>query len=331
MRTDGIGDLVFFLKYLDVLKRLYPESPFFLVARNETVGIVPRELFDATVYFRYLAYRWNYFYRLLVLSRIHHLSADTAIYASYHRQHIGDELTLLSGASDTIAFAGNDEIIHPEMRKVNDRYYSRLVPTEDHIPEAVKYRALLKEIGSGDSIEVPSSSKSLIGAERKSQGRLSTPYFVIGPGGSASIRRWPAERFATLMEALITKTEHEAVIVGNKNDRQTVECILQKMSSPAHVLIDRSLAEVVGVIESAKFFIGNESGLLHIAANLGTPALGILGGGHFTRYFPYGSARIVSHKLPCYECNWKCPFPEPYCLTNITVEDVLKEIQHVLP
>jgi len=101
------------------------------------------------------------------------------------------------------------------------------------------------------------------------------------------------------------------------------------MKHPVELIFDLPLRSVAEVIGNASFFVGNESGLLHIAATLGVPAVGIMGGGHFSRYFPYGSARIVSHQLACFECNWRCPFPEPYCLTHITVGQVLEIIESV--
>ncbi|HLF20010.1 MAG TPA: glycosyltransferase family 9 protein, partial [Bacteroidota bacterium] len=240
--------------------------------------------------------------------------------------HIGDEMTLLSGAVKTIAFNGNDEIIHPAMRMKNDRYYTSLVRTEDHVPEKAKYQVLLKALGiSDDNVEEePTIKDHARFVTENPQSIPGKPYVVIGPGGSAEIRRWPAARFASVANALESPF---IVLCGSSQERSLLEEIAGQMKQKPMVMAGYPIQTIAQVIKSAQLFLGNESGLLHLAASFGTRAIGILGGGHFARYFPYGSVRIVSHKLPCYECNWKCPYPEPYCITNITVGDVLKEIE----
>jgi len=328
VRTDGIGDLVYFERYVRAFAQGFPDHKVYLLCREECKGLA--ELFPPfrqVRFFQYINYRWNYLYRIIVLNRIRSLRPTTAVYCSYHRQHIGDEMTLLSGAKETIAFQGNDEIIHPATRRTNDRLYSTVIETSDHVSEDVKYRALLKRIGV-DRIPSPSNFRvSLQLKDTSSRAPSVGPYFIIGVGGSSPLRRWPAERFSILGAIVAENTGWQPVLTGSENEGKLLGTVAERMKVRPRIIDGESLPAIVQLIASAKLFIGNESGLLHIAACLGTPALGILGGGHFTRYFPYGSVRIVSHKLPCFECNWKCPFPEPYCLTNISVDDVVAELK----
>jgi len=215
------------------------------------------------------------------------------------------------------------------MRKANDSYYSDVVDVPDHSPESAKYRAFFGKLGikaEGRS----EARKALFSQKREPQNADPDSYVVLAPGGSSPLRRWPWERFTELANQLAERTGMRIILCGNRDDREMLERIAGKMTKTPTIETDLPIQSVAELIKRARLVVGNESGLLHIAASVGTPSVVILGGGHFSRYFPYGSARIVNHKLDCYECNWKCPFPEVYCLTRITVEEVMREVGRIV-
>ncbi|HLA69028.1 MAG TPA: glycosyltransferase family 9 protein [Bacteroidota bacterium] len=329
IRTDGIGDLVFFLPLVADLRNHFVGHRFVLVCRDEAAPIAVSGVFDKVISYRYLRYRWNYFYRIWILAKIRSTRPSLSLYLSYHRQHIGDEMAILSGAERVAAFDGNDEIIHPSMRKANDSYYSDVVDVPDHSPESAKYRAFFGKLGikaEGRS----EARKALFSQKREPQNADPDSYVVLAPGGSSPLRRWPWERFTELGDRLVERTGMRIILCGNRDDREMLERIAGKMTTAPTIETGLPIQSVAELIKRAKLVVGNESGLLHIAASVGTHSVVILGGGHFSRYFPYGSARIVNHKLDCYECNWKCPFPEVYCLTRITVEEVMREVGRIV-
>ena len=328
VRTDGIGDLVFFLPFCAELKKHFSTHRFVLVCRREAAPLAGNSIFDTVIAYGYMQYRRNYFYRLWILLKIRSVHPSLTLYASYHRQHIGDEMALLSGANRVIAFDGNDEIIHPSMRESNSSFYSAIVRVEDHSPEKEKYRTLFAKMDVRID-EVERTRARLFG--RESPGRKGADsYVLLTPGGSSRLRRWPWERFAELGDILAAQTGVEIILCGNRGENGLLSTIAKRMKKTPPIISDLSIQSVVELIKRASMVVGNESGLLHIAASVGTPAICILGGGHFSRYFPYGSTRVVNYKLDCYECNWKCPFPEAYCLTRISVEDVMGEVERVI-
>ncbi len=324
IRTDGIGDLVFFLPVARLLRKAFPHHAIALICRRESAPIAPSQLFDAVVPFQYRSYRWNYIYRLMILARIRQLRPSLGIYCSYHRQHIGDEMTLLSGAARTMAFEGNDEIIHPAVRRNNNSLYTEVIQVPDHSPEIAKYKVLLERLRV-KGMRMRENDNPLLSLGEKTEARKN--YVVIAGGGSAAIRRWPHERFAELGDAVAKRWKMPVVLCGGPEEKSLLTALAGRMKTPPRIVTDMPLTDAVALIKGARLFIGNESGLLHIAASVGTPAVGILGGGHFSRYFPYGSGVVVNHPLDCYECNWQCPFSEPYCLTRISVQDVMKKVE----
>ena len=83
----------------------------------------------------------------------------------------------------------------------------------------------------------------------------------------------------------------------------------------------------------AELFVGGESGPLHIAVAAGTPTLGIVGGGHPLRFYPWGDPsrhRIINKTMDCYNCNWHCIYPTIRCLEEISAKQVIAELQELL-
>lgn len=338
VRTDGIGDFVFFARYLSNLKRNFPDYSIALVCREATAELVKCvRLIDTVIAFRYLAYRHNYFYRFVVLRKIRSLCATLAAYVSFHREHIGDEMTILSGATKTFAFSGNNECIHPSMRAKNSTYYDYIVEAPDHTSEKDKYSAMWKSISVDHAFETDiafsvgrrQDEAVEIYLQREFHRSISS-YIVIGPGGSAEIRQWQEENYVQLADSLIDKTSFDVVLCGEGSEDKRLQSIARRMKNRAAIASSLSLPQVVVLLRKAALFVGNESGLLHLAGALGIPAVGILGGGHFSRYFPYGNMQIVTNRLPCFECNWSCIFEKPLCITEITVEDVVANIEKLL-
>ena len=73
---------------------------------------------------------------------------------------------------------------------------------------------------------------------------------------------------------------------------------------------------------------------MHIAAALRKPMVGILGGGHFGRFYPWGDPRLsrVAHvPMECYWCNWSCRYETVRCIREISPAVIAREIGALLP
>ena len=62
----------------------------------------------------------------------------------------------------------------------------------------------------------------------------------------------------------------------------------------------------------------------------GVPAVGILGGYHFGRFYPWGDARIhrvANRFMDCYFCNDACIYGDWRCVSSIEVDTVERELR----
>ncbi len=60
--------------------------------------------------------------------------------------------------------------------------------------------------------------------------------------------------------------------------------------------------------------------------------VGILGGGHYGRFYPWGDpkfTRVVSKPMDCYGCNWHCKFETVRCIQEIPPADAARALNEL--
>jgi ADP-heptose:LPS heptosyltransferase len=121
-----------------------------------------------------------------------------------------------------------------------------------------------------------------------------TPVLAIGPTANWSGKQWPADRFAELAERAVGPgglIEGATVaVLGAPSEREMAQPVLDSLPENRRIdLIGRSLPVAAACIARASLYVGNDSGLMHIAAAMGTPTLGLFGPSPETRYGPWGA------------------------------------------
>jgi ADP-heptose:LPS heptosyltransferase len=96
--------------------------------------------------------------------------------------------------------------------------------------------------------------------------------------------------------------------------------------------VPSDLADLKGVISRLDAFVGPDSGLLHLAAALHTPAIGLFGPNVSRRSAPPSpQVHVFEIDLPCRPCDQKsCPY-ERRCLTGLPVDQILDRLDMLLP
>ena len=136
-----------------------------------------------------------------------------------------------------------------------------------------------------------------------------TPFVTmhVGADGFRGRKRWSTARFARVGTALVDRFGMHVLLVGGPDDRALGKEVLAAMPGGVTNLAGRtSLLETAALIERSTLFIGNDSCPLHIAAAVGTPAVGIFGPSSVEQFQPLGGPRhrqrVVQSNLPCSPC-----------------------------
>jgi ADP-heptose:LPS heptosyltransferase len=119
------------------------------------------------------------------------------------------------------------------------------------------------------------------------------PVLAVSPVAAKPEKTWPAERFA---EAIAKLTAPGGVcrgwrvaLFGADGDRTVAEALARQLGTSAQVICGESdLLTVYAAIARCAAFLGNDSGLGHLAACAGIPTLAVFGPTDAQRYAPWG-------------------------------------------
>jgi lipopolysaccharide heptosyltransferase I len=156
------------------------------------------------------------------------------------------------------------------------------------------------------------------------------PLVVVVPGSRWETKNWPAPRFAECAASLGDQCEARLVVTGGPAERDLCERVAAACPPPGAVnLAGRTnLSELIALVDRADLVLCNDSGPMHIAAALQTPAVAVFGPTNPKRTGPYGDGtRVLRTDLPCSPCYLRrleqCPHDHE-CMRSVSVEAVLE-------
>lgn len=152
------------------------------------------------------------------------------------------------------------------------------------------------------------------------------PLIGISPSAAyGSAKEWPPERFRQLIERLLNRFGGcEVLLFGSKAEKERVSGIGERFQKRVHNLAGVfSLRDSLAAVSLCRIFISNDSGLMHVAASLGIPVIGIFGPTSPQKTAPLGrEARVFSTPVHCSPCLHRvCP-TDHICMKAVQVDQV---------
>lgn len=163
------------------------------------------------------------------------------------------------------------------------------------------------------------------------------PYVVLHPGATDPRRRWPAERFAQVADALAAMGLR-VVITGSEGETPVARRVIDAMRSPAVNLVGRTtLQALTGLMARAEVVVSNDSGPLHLAFAVGARTVGIYWVGNLINGGPMTRARhrpVLAWRTRCPTCGadclgMGCDHPDSF-VADVGVEEVLSQARAAL-
>ena len=101
---------------------------------------------------------------------------------------------------------------------------------------------------------------------------------AVHPGSGSEKKNWPVEKFAALCRWLTDELAVQLLVVqGEADDRAVTDLRDLLESRPVIVASGLRLPELGAVLERCALFLGNDSGITHLAVAAGTPAVALFG------------------------------------------------------
>jgi ADP-heptose:LPS heptosyltransferase len=215
-------------------------------------------------------------------------------------------------------------------------------PTENN---AVAWLRLAAQTGIRQQLHAPTfqpgpeamrEADRLIHATGFADGRLLVALvpgagFAETNGVASESTAWDGERYALLANQLALRHGAGILFLGTHSDRPVIEqTMLDLGASAADLSGQLELRVVAAVLARCDLMVGSDTPLLHLAAAVGTPAVGLFGPTDGRRRGPYGSDhRIIQGIAPRSERADKDAEPTSP-MERIRVEDVLASIEAAL-
>lgn len=172
-------------------------------------------------------------------------------------------------------------------------------------------------------------------AEESVAGKISGigEFALMHPAAAFDTKQWAPQNFARVVEHLAERGIRTVAVVTAK-ERPTLDKLVAAASVPITGLDDCTLPEITALASKARMFIGNDSGIGHIAAAAGAPVAVIFGSSNVDHWRPWtdGPSEVVREHLPCQPCpGYRCgEFDEPKCILSVSVQSVIGAVDRLL-
>jgi ADP-heptose:LPS heptosyltransferase len=111
---------------------------------------------------------------------------------------------------------------------------------------------------------------------------------VIQPGSGGKRKCWHIDNFLAVTEELISNNSEVVFLLGPAERERFSNATNKTINSLSRCLTDLSLSKVLELLSCTDIFIGNDSGITHLAAGLGTRTLVVFGPTNPDIYKPIG-------------------------------------------
>ncbi len=128
-------------------------------------------------------------------------------------------------------------------------------------------------------------------------------YACLAPMTTWPQKHWLPERWAVVADRLRAEHGLTSLFLGGPGDRENVAAICGQMAGPAVNLCGRTtLKEAGALLSGAAVVAAVDTGLLHIAAAVGAPLVGVCGASYWPGFQDYDDFRLVRVTFPCSPC-----------------------------
>jgi ADP-heptose:LPS heptosyltransferase len=122
--------------------------------------------------------------------------------------------------------------------------------------------------------------------------RPGRPVVALAPTANWAPKIWPAERFVAFFQRISATYMPDAVpaiIAGPREDEAAVAApVVDALPEAINLVGLLTVPEIAAFLARASLFVGNDSGLMHLAAAAGAPTLGMFGPTSISEYSPMG-------------------------------------------
>lgn len=358
VKPDNLGDVILFTGALKQIRQHYSNARISLCAKKVIHPILNRlPYIDDLI-------PWEPVLKLLPdwvpdfpgKSKINALVRKVRM-TYFHKKHPSDlyllpvrstvpllhQFTAVSRARWKYGISGDTNHITTEQDASYSSIYTkrfRVDESDGIMHEFETTRGFLSQLGIHCSVEdlwpdIRTNEEEAMWANEMIQAKPDAITLAIAPGVTSIPEKYYAADNYRIALSKLENHRIDVVIFGSNGEIEQCKAVQRSLKTCANVrsVINfagrTTLGQLAEGLKRCDILVSNETGVLHLATALRMPTVGILGGGHFKRFYPWGDPTInlFAHKpMDCYFCNWYCIHDSIRCIHEIEPEKITEQI-----
>ncbi len=331
--TNWVGDAVMSVPAMRAIRKIYSRSSIYLLVRPWVRDVYAAADFvdEIIVYDKENIHRgWGGKLHLIMTLRRQHFDAAILLQNAFEAAFIAWAAGIpyrigyaKDGRGILLTHSGKiDPAVH---KKHQAYYYLGILASVGLLPERPwehEIHSLRADIGICEADRM--AARKLLEQRGIKPGQQ-----IVGlnPGAAyGGAKRWPADRYAAVGDALVRNHGVRIVIFGSSAERVIADQVAASMISGPVVLAGHtSLGQLMALLKECRLLITNDSGPMHLAAALGVPQLAIFGSTNELATGPLSDrAEVIKNPVHCSPCLLReCP-TDFCCMTGISADRVLE-------
>jgi ADP-heptose:LPS heptosyltransferase len=344
LRANALGDFVFALPALQALRETFPDDEIVYLGKK--------------MHRAFLCDRPGPVDRVEVVppypgvGEAEHFEPDREQVDAFFRQMQGEQFDI------AIQLHGGGSFSNPFLQRLGAKLNVGLqamdappldisIPYVRHYSEVLRYLEVVSQLGATTRHIAPSvtvTDKDLQEARQVIHDTCTGPVAVLQPAATDPHRLWPAVNFAGVADYLVHQG-YTVYINGLEEEQYLADCILQNMRQRhcAYSVCGKlSVCGLTGLLSMADIVVSNDSGPLHLAYALRTPAVGIYWVGNMITGTPMTSSinrPLISWTAQCPLCGLEtrligthfteCRHNASF-VADISVDDVIQAVKELV-
>lgn len=351
LKIDEIGDFVLFTAFLRELKKNYSDYKITLVIKKELFNLAETcPYVDHVETFKLpnkikLIYKYQLFLRsfLFAKNKLWKYNFDLSIIPRWDIDtSFSSYISFFSKAKIRIAYSEKATSLKKYHNKDYDLLMTQILESNLVMHEVNLNLQILKELGcniESSNLEIWLNRLDEDFADINLKTKKDELIIAIVPGALNKNRQWPIENYIKICSYLSSVHDVKIILLGGK-----AEIILAKKITDNLNNIEilnfvglTTLRQTAALLKKCYLFIGNDTGLKHLAASVGTKVLEIsrfhLNGYKMHNQSPFRfhawgvENYILQPEFPINNCNDDCLYDFPHCIKSVTVEDVINVLK----
>jgi ADP-heptose:LPS heptosyltransferase len=202
-----------------------------------------------------------------------------------------------------------------------------VISESDFLMDSLRSEGIDRSAGPGHDLELTSEERTSATKFLSSNGAEDGVLMIgVGPGSKWESKVWPEERFADVISLLGDRYGVLPVVLGGPEDGEKGERLVSVWRKGINAAGRLSIRESAAVLEKCALYLGNDTGVMHLAGAVGTPCVAIFAAVDWIgRWYPFGDENTIFRtRVECEGCHSPTCRNNLKCLDMITVSQVFE-------